>query len=104
MCGHNITAWHSVGNEKQLREDQHAVPGMYDPETLTDGSPKVEDGIREQYPDVPPPVVVADVEGQEELVADRVLAVTASTRIVGIIDVAAEALHKLVRPGNARLA
>ena len=73
-------------------------------EILTDSSSKVEYGESEQYPNISPPVVVADVQGQEELVADRVLAVVATGGGVRVVDVTTEALYELLRPCTARLA
>ena len=71
---------------------------------LTNGSREVEDRVSEQNPDIPPPVVVADVEGLEELVADGVLAVAACRGVVRVVDVPAEPLYELACPLSARLA
>ena len=102
--GHKLPL--SVAEEARGNYDNNGVrntsPGNTR-ERLTNGCEEIEDRVSKEDPDISPPVVVADVEGLEELVTDGVLAVAACRGVVRVVDIPAKPLYELACPLTARL-
>ena len=103
--GHKLPL--SVAEEARGNYDNNGVrntsPGNTR-ERLTNGCEEIEDRVSKEDPDISPPVVVADVQRHEELVADLVLAVSARGSGIHVVDVSTETGDEFDRPLLAGLA
>jgi hypothetical protein len=68
-----------------------------------DDQDEVEDEESEQHPNVSPPILVPDIQRQEEVLSNGVRAIPTSGGIVAVVEVSTERRHELVRPIAARL-